>query len=95
MLTTVVSLTSDDPGLGAARDTETSRGGGGEGVTMLRPESDAEQRSDGRGGASPGQCQCQDQARRYSGLGREMFVTTWRNSRAFKITCEQEIVVNC
>ena len=43
MLTTVVSLASDDPGLGAARDTETSRGGG-EGVTMLRPESDAEWR---------------------------------------------------
>ena len=91
MLTTVVSLASDDPGpelLETRRRAE-------EEERELRCYGPRVTRSDGRGGASPGQCQCQDQARRYSGLGREMFVTAWRNSCAFKITCEQEIVVNC
>ena len=63
MLTTVVSLASDDPGpeLGTRRGEEERRERElrcyGPGVT---PGEERGVRSDGRGGARPGQCQCQD-----------------------------------
>ena len=70
MLRTVVSLASDDPGpelLETRRGEEQRRRRGSYDVTAPATG------SDGRGtGASPGQCQCQDQAWRCSGLGREM-----------------------
>ena len=86
MLTTVVSLASDDPGpeLGTRRGEEERRERElrcyGPGVTRGEERG---VRSDGRGGARPGQCQCQDQE-----LGtRERDVTTSYNI----LTCFQNI----